>query len=511
MTAPVIETTKGRIRGSVVDGINAFKGVPYAAAPLGPNRFRPPVPAAAWSGVRDALHVGPRSLQDDESFRLPPPVKQLMRDSLPPPMDEDCLYLNVWSPALDRSARRPVMVWLHGGAFITGTGAEPWTDGANLARHGVVVITVNHRLGALGYLHLEEIGGPAFAGSSLAGMHDIVAALTWIREEIEQFGGDPDNVTIFGESGGGAKICVLMAMPAARGLFHRAIIQSGPAVRMADRNDGTATAEAFLSELGLGKDRVADLRSVPAEVLLRAQSAVLSKQSLASFAERRRRGFNPVAGQPGLPTQPFDPVAPALSADIPLMIGTNKDEMSIFFATSEWFEELDDHSLASHLCTFVGANADKLIGIYRKTSPQADARRLFISIVGDQGMWWPTLQIAERKLAQGAAPVFFYYFTKETTVLDGRLQSPHTLEIPYVFDTTAVAPMVEPRSNGKSLADVMSRTWATFAAGGDPNNPSIPHWPAYDSGRRATMIFDDLCCVEYDPRRLQRETWSGMS
>jgi para-nitrobenzyl esterase len=426
-------------------------------------------------------------------------------------MDEDCLYLNVWSPALDRGAKRPVMVWLHGGAFITGTGAEPWTDGANLARHGVVVVTVNHRLGALGYLHLEEIGGPEFAGSSLAGMQDIVASLTWIKDEIEQFGGDPDNVTIFGESGGGAKICVLMAMPAARGLFHRAIIQSGPAVRMADRQDGATTAEAFLSELGLGTDRIDALRSIPAEVLLRAQSAVLSKQSLASFAERRRRGFNPVAGQPGLPTQPFDPVAPALSADIPLMIGTNKDEMSIFFATSEWFEEMDDHSLEAHLRNFVGADADKLIGIYRRTRPQADARRLFLAIVGDQGMWSPTLQIADRKLAQAAAPVFCYYFTKETSILEGKLWSPHTLEIPYVFDTTAVAPMVEPRSGAKSLAEIMSRTWATFAAAGDPNNRSIPDWPAYDTGRRATMIFDDPCHVEYDPRRLEREAWSGPS
>jgi para-nitrobenzyl esterase len=513
MTAFVtVETTKGQIRGSVTEGINAFKGVPYAAAPVGYNRFRPPVPTEPWLGVRDALDFGPRSLQDEMSIQLPPPVRQLMRDPTPGAMDEDCLYLNVWAQASEGSAKRPVMLWLHGGAFIAGTGAEPWTNGTSLAARGVVVVTVNHRLGALGYLHLEEIGGPQFAGSSLAGMHDIVAALAWVKEEIGQFGGDPDNVTIFGESGGGAKVCILMAMPAARGLFQRAIIQSGPAVRMAERQDGTATATAFLNELGLDASQVEALRSLPADVLLKAQSAVLSKESITSFAERRRRGFNPVAGQPGLPTHPFDPVAPALSADIPLMIGTNKDEMTIFFTSSKWFEEMDDDDqLEVRLRGFVGEDATSLIGIYRKARPDADVRSLFLAIVGDQGMRLPSLQIADRKSAQAAAPVFVYYFTKETAVLEGQLRSPHTLEIPYVFDTTAVTPMVKPRADAKALANIMSQTWATFAASGNPNNPSIPHWPAYDASRRATLILNDTCRIEGDPQGSERRAWSELA
>jgi para-nitrobenzyl esterase len=235
---------------------------------------------------------------------------------------------------------------------------------------------------------------------------------------------------------------------------------------------------------------------------------MLKKVSLASFAERRRRGFNPVSGQPDLPSDPFDPVAPAISSHIPLMIGTNKDEMTIFFTGTPWFEEMNDQSLEAHLRAFVGDGANSLVDVYRQASPQADARRLFLAIVGDQGMRMPSLMIADRKVAQAGAPAFVYYFTRETGAMDGRLRSPHTLEIPYVFDTTAVAPMVAPRPAIQALANIMSHTWAAFAASGNPANGSIPEWPSYDVDRRPTMIFDEPCRIEHDPCGIERRAWS---
>src|SRR5262245_28271138 len=256
----IAEITTGKIRGSTSDGISVFKGIPYAGAVDGARRFLPPTKAARWAGVRDALVYGPRAFQDDNAFAMPPELLKIFAVAEPLPMDENCLVLNVWTPAIDDGRKRPVMFWCHGGAFISGSGSSPWYDGGNLARRGdVVVVTINHRLNLFGFLHLDELGGgEAFASSGSAGMLDIVAALEWVRNNIASFGGDAGNVTIFGESGGGAKVSVLMAMPAARGLFHKAIMQSGPAVQMASREDATATAKQVLEELGLNASQLGE-------------------------------------------------------------------------------------------------------------------------------------------------------------------------------------------------------------------------------------------------------------
>ncbi|HUY18152.1 MAG TPA: carboxylesterase/lipase family protein [Candidatus Binataceae bacterium] len=511
MTSHVIaETTRGRIRGITDRGVSIFKGIPYGRSPDGMRRLRPPVSPESWPGVRETLEYGPRALQNENAFGAAPEVFELYGGHETLPMDEDCLVLNLWTPALNDGGRRPVMFWCHGGAFIAGSGSTPWSDGGNLARnHDLVVVTINHRLGALGYLHLEDLCGEEFAASGLAGMFDIIAALRWVRENVAAFGGDPDNVTLFGESGGGAKISVLMAMPAAQGLFHRAIIQSGPAVQMASRDEASATAAQLLEELGLTAASAGELRRVPPARILAAQAAVLGRIGQMSFTKRRRVGFNPVVDGNHLPAGPFEPVAPRLSASVPLMIGTNKDEMRLFFARNSWFEKLDEAAMRERVRMFVDQRPDAIAAAYRRARPDDSARDLFCAIASDAGMRIPSLTMAERKLALGAAPVFVYLFTWETPALGGCLKSPHTLEIPFVFDNIDSAAIAGDSPTRFALAETMSRTWAAFARSGNPNNDLIPEWPAYSSERRPTMIFDDRCRLEFDPCAEERRAWDS--
>ncbi len=507
---PIVETTGGRIRGIDEGGVKAFKGIPYGAPVEAAGRFMPPRAAVPWPGVHDAFTYGYRAMQDDDAFGLAPQLLELLALREPQPMNENCLVLNVWTPALNDGVKRPVMFWCHGGAFIAGSGASPWYEGRNLCRKGdVVVVTINHRLGAFGYLHLADLCGDEFASSGNVGMLDIVAALTWVRDNIAAFGGDPGNVTIFGESGGGAKVSVLMAMPAAYGLFHKAIMQSGPAVEMMSRDDATRTAHQVLAELGLQSSDAAGLRRVSASQLLRAQMRVLRKINSMAFANRRRVGFNPVIDGRHLPQGPFEPIAPAISAGVPLMIGTNKDEMTLFFGLSPWLDQLDDAALRDRVRAFVGERGEALLDDYRRARPRDTNRDLMLAIATDAGMRIPSLITADRKAAQHAAPVFVYMFTWETPVLGGALKSSHALEIPFVFDTIESSALTGDSPARFPLADMMSRTWIQFARSGDPNNNSIPHWPAYSSEHRSTMIFDQRCRVEDDPYRAERLAWSG--
>jgi para-nitrobenzyl esterase len=506
----VVETNSGKIRGIAEKGVPVFKGIPYAESPEGERRFAPPVKLQHWTGIRDAFEFGNRAMQDENAFAMSPALVKLFAGRELPPMSENCLVLNVWTPAVNDGRKRPVMFWCHGGAFIAGSGDSPWYEGTNLCRKGdVVVVTINHRLGAFGYLHLGELGREGFAASGNAGMLDIVAALQWVRDNIASFGGDAGNVTIFGESGGGAKVSVLMAMPAAHGLFHKAIIQSGPAVQMASRDDASETARQLLAELGLNPDQVAELRRIPADRIAQAQAAVLKKVSMMSFSNRRRVGFNPVIDGKHLPGGPFAPSAPAISANVPLMIGTNKDEMTLFFGFAPWLDGLDEAAMRQRVRMFVGDEADRIIDPYKRARPKDSLRDLVLAIATDHAMRMPSLVTADRKVAQHAAPVFVYMFTWETPVLEGRLKSPHALEIPFVFDTVQGSGLTGDSPTRFPLADKMSRAWLAFARTGNPNHEGIPVWPPYSTERRPTMMFDNQCRIENDPYSAERLAWDA--
>ena len=507
MDGCIVETASGRVRGTVERGVRTFKGIPYAAPPLGSLRWKPPQKAAPWPGVREAASYGNMSIQAENVFDLPADLLKLFTLGGRQKISEDCLYLNIWTSGLE-GRKRPVLFWCHGGAFVTGSGSSPWTDGANLCRlDDVVVVSINHRLGALGYLHLEDIAGEAFAGAGTAGMRDIVAALEWVRDNIAAFGGDAGNVTIFGESGGGAKVSVLMSLPSAKGLFHKAVIQSGPAVQMADREDGIKTARQVLSELGLDAASAGKLRELPALTILKAQNAVQTTVGRASFADRRRLGFNPVIDGTFFPGGPFAPAAPAMSAHVPLMIGTNKDEMALFLGHLDWVRKATFDSLVDAMTPYVGARSADVIAAYRKAQPDMKAGEIGLHIVGDLGIRNLSLTIAERKLAQQAADVFVYLFAWETPVLGGRLRSCHTLEIPFVFNNLADAALTGDDPTRLALGERMARAWIAFARTGRPGHAGLPDWPAYSTATRPTMIFDTQCQVKNDPYGAERRVW----
>ena len=483
-------TTMGAVRGAS-DGGLMFKGIPYAAPPVGPLRFLPPAPVAPWSGVRDTVEYRascPQSSARPEGW------------SQEPSLSEDCLYLNVWTPACD-ARPRPVMVWLHGGGFSIGSGSWPVYDGAALARRGdVVVVTVNHRLGIFGYLHLKEIAGPEFASSGNVGMLDLVAALEWVRDNISRFGGDPSKVTIFGESGGGAKVSTLLAMPAARGLFHRAAVQSGPGLRSrVGAGQATELAKQVVTDLTAGADSVRALQLVPADELLGFQS---------KLGRRAMFSFSPVIDDVDLPEHPGDAIKNGTAVDVPMIIGCNRDEATLFLAMEAGLGALavlDGDHVPPRL-KGLGEHARPIIETYRHTRPSASPKDLLVAIESDRMMRIPSIELAERKLAGGKAPVFMYLFCWAA----GPLGSAHGYEIPFVFDNAR--PPVMPESVGRgSLAAQMSDAWIAFARRGSPDHSGIPHWPAYSRQDRATMIFDrDTARVRNDPSGEERAAWQGV-
>jgi para-nitrobenzyl esterase len=511
-----VETAHGKVRGRSIAGIHSFLGVRYGASTAGRNRFMPPQKPQPWTGVQDAFAYGDSAPQSNPAQRgdgnLRGEIGQLLRgsDGLPPPESEDCLFLNVWTPGVNDNVKRPVMFWLHGGGFTTGSDSSSLYIGANLARRGdVVVVGINHRLGALGFTHLGDLGGEAFVHSGNVGMLDAVAALAWVRDNIERFGGDPDRVMIFGESGGGQKVSMLLGSPPAKGLFHRAVIESGPGPKMMERDRATELARMLLAEVGLDGKRVAELQSLPMEKILAAQFAVSAKlRSFPGIID----GFAPVLDPTVLPAHPFYPHASPISADVPVIIGNNRTEMTLFADPAAF--SLDDSGLKTRVKAFLGDHTDQVIEVYRKANPRATPSDLFFLIWTDDPTTIYSDNIAERRSALGKAPTYRYRFYWETPALGGRLKSPHTLEMPFVFDNTQVAPGLTGGASPEAvaLAARVSETWISFATRGDPNSKKsgLPPWPPYDAQQRATMLFNNESKVVNNPAGEERKIMDGI-
>ncbi len=509
---PVVDTACGKIRGAGVDGINAFKGIPYGGSTAGANRFMPPQKPAPWGGVREAIDWAGHAPQAFTGQRRP----ELAALSGTPdrvPVSEDCLTLNLWTPGLD-AGKRPVMVWFHGGAFSYGSANTPRTAGINLARRSdVVVVTVNHRLNIFGFLDLAELGGEEFAHSGNAGVLDLVAALEWVRENVANFGGDPGNVTIFGQSGGGGKVSALLAMPVAKGLFQRAIVMSGAGIRMAEHDRATKLAEATLGEVGLSANQLDKLQALPIERLLAAIEPAQKKLAPVARKLLDRYGFGPVVEGHDLPHHPFDPTATDLSDDVPVMVGGTKDENAIFLAPDDavWNRTLSEDELKTRAAKVAAGDTDAVLALYRRMHPGMNPAELLIEITTDSNFWVRSVLLAERKAAKGKAPVYMYSFNWQTPVFDGKLMAPHALDVPFVFDTLDAVGTTGHSPAAPAIAAAELATWAGFARTGMPDNKAIPLWPAYTVADRATMMIDTEWRVQNDPQHEARLLWTKIA
>jgi para-nitrobenzyl esterase len=487
------DTATGKVRGLLVDGVKVFKGIPYGASTSGRNRFMPPVRASAWTGTRDALAFGPTAPQTSDGSGT-------TAAGAPPQQSEDCLVLNVFAPGSGNDRKRPVMVWLHGGGFSSGSGSGRILDGSSLAHtHDVVVVTLNHRLNVFGYTYLGDSVGSDFALSGSVGLLDLIAALEWIRDNIGAFGGDPNVVTIFGQSGGGRKVATLMVMPRAKGLFHRAIIESGAVLRLTTHDDAVKFTELLLAELELKAGQVRELQSVPITRLLAANAAVQTKITLR---EPGMTPNSPMVDGNAVPSHPWDPKGPALSANIPMLIGYARTEETLYDRPTPEKLALDEAGLRDRAAKRLGQDPARVIEAFRTAHPEASSWDLWILIATDHPRGTYSRELAKRKAEQHGAPVYAYRYDWETPEGGGHMRSPHTIEIPFVFNNIQIAgPIISKMPEAYALAERTSSAWAGFARNGDPNTPKLPKWPAYSPSSRDTMLFNNECRVQSDPDR----------
>jgi para-nitrobenzyl esterase len=491
-----VNTTYGKVQGMANTGIKEFKGIPYGASTGGKNRFMPPKKPAPWTGVRECLAYGQISPQTLANLTSDYGM-MIQWDRHVGGMGEDVLSLNIWTPGVNDGKKRAVMVSFHGGGFATGSGNAPGYDGAQLARFGdVVVVTVNHRLASLGYLHLADLGAPPeFAQAGVTGIMDLVASLEWVRDNIENFGGDPNKVMIFGQSGGGAKTTTILATPSAKGLFRSAGVQSGSALRLATRETATKSAEALLAKLGIAKGNIADLQKLTWQQILQAQS------SLGAGV-----GFSPVIDGTVLPHHPFDPVAPPESADVPVVISTTLEDAALGLTNFN----LDEAGLKEILRKRFEGKGDEIYALYRKHNPKKSPFLIQAQVLTDAGGRRSAITQAERKAALGKASAYMYLWSWESPGFGGKFGAVHGIDVSASFYSyrDGIGGTGSPQQ--LTLWNKFASGWVALAKTGNPNNPNLPEWRGYDAATRATMVFDNDPRVENDPRSEIRKFWEQM-
>jgi len=503
--APIAETEAGKVVGYIRNGINTFKGIPYAETTAGANRFMPPVKIKPWTGVRSSRQFGfvaPQALRsgwanDEEAFMFS------WDDGI---QGEDCLRINLWTPGINDGKKRPVMVWLHGGGFAAGSGQELKSyDGENLARRGdVVVVSLNHRLNVLGYLNLAQFGD-RYAPSANAGMSDIVAALEWVRDNIASFGGDPKSVTIFGQSGGGGKVSVLMGMPSAVGLFHRAIVESGSMLRAGTEERSRELAALVVAELGLNQSSIQQIQTLPYDKVLQASLKVMREHNpmppgrIPNFRRMAEiLGFTPVVDGKILPAHPFDPQASALSADVPMIIGSTLNEFVTAINHPE-YEMMTANDLEQRVRSLYGDKTQQVLAAFRHRTPGAAAFDLW-SHIAAASVRQAAISQATAKAALGRAPAYLYWFTWKTPILNGRPRAFHCAEIPFVFaNTDRCENMTGGGEDARALGAIMSDAWIQFARTGNPSHSGLPNWTAFSPKENQTMQFDNRSVLVNGP------------
>jgi para-nitrobenzyl esterase len=492
-----VATANGRVQGLISSGIRQFKGVPYGSSTCGANRFQRPKPAKPWTEVRDCFgyaEVSPQVPYDagHEYARL----IQFDLNAAFGGMGEDCLHLNIWTPGLGREDKRAVLFCIHGGGFAICSGNHPMYDGAKLAQWGdVVVVTVTHRLSSFGYLNLADLDpSGAWADASAAGMLDLVAALKWVRDNIENFGGDPDCVTIFGQSGGGWKVSALLAMPAAQNLFHRAAIQSGSLVSHMPREVAAQVSRAFIGQLGLTSATLDRIRDVPWTQILAAQTAIGAP------------AFAPIVDGTHIPAHPLDAQVATLSDQVPVIISTTLDDAGLFFDRFAMTEqELTDTLSASY-----GAKAGLLAKTYREYFPTKSSYLLYSQIITDAGFRRFAHAQAEAKAARQCAAVYTYLWEWTCPAFDGKFGAVHAMDVAASMHNERDAILGSGSADARRMCEDLASALLAFAKTGDPSDSHTLKWPRFDASQRSTLVFDRNTRVERDPHGGLRKLWLDM-
>jgi para-nitrobenzyl esterase len=486
---PIVEIAQGKVRGRTTEtGIHVFKGMRYAASSAGALRFMPPVPPPKWAGIQDAFEYGDQS----------PQVQS--RLAAAQPMSDDCLRINVWTPGLD-NAKRPVMLWFHGGGFEAGAGSIPLYDGTRMARRGdVVVATINHRLNVFGHCYLGGVLGDEFAQSGNVGYLDLVASMRWVKDNIERFGGDPNNVMIYGQSGGGRKVSLCYAGKDAQGLFHKGVVQSGSHLKVQSQELANELTERLLSELGIVKSDARKLQELDVKTLTAAQRKVM-------VAARAR--FSPMLDGKTFTEHPWLPNAPRISNHLPMLLGTTRTELTNQMGNVPGIFEMTEAQAKARLKDFIDEkDIDEAYRIFHASRPEANPSEVFFTIASARGYVRDQTIMAEQRVKSGGTgKTYVYRLMWRQPVEGGRRVSQHSLDLPFMFDNVAAAPqMTGPETEQtRAMVEYMANSWIAFARTGDPNHSSIPQWLPYDLERRNTMLFDVPSKAVDDPHKAERE------